>query len=462
MLTVKIPKYCESEIEYSINIILGEFLGLDIHIESHESSLINISNNSFKGNLTLDSSFFKKADEAWLKYDSLPHTPLETWDSSKSGLKLNLVSSKIPIIYGKPGLSMNEENIHLDIDIFGSTFFMLSRYEELVEKNRDNHERFPATKSLAFKEGFLDRPIINEYLEILKCCLINLWPELRLKDRKKNNFITCDVDWPYNPSLYSSKHMIRSFLRLLVKDFDIIKALKCVYSFFLVKFGLNYQDSYINGIRWIMDINELNSNKVAFYFITSNTSSFDTLQDKDFSSSYIRNLLKEIKNRGHEIGIHPGYETFDNPKNFKKTVDNLRDILKREGIDQKNIGGRQHFLRWDASITPILWEANNLSYDSTLSYADKSGFRCGICYEYTMYSLTNRKPLNLKQKPLIVMECSIIADRYEGLGYSDQSIQRFEYFKETCHKFNGTFTLLWHNSHLEKNIDKVFYQKLIK
>ena len=79
-----------------------------------------------------------------------------------------------------------------------------------------------------------------------------------------------------------------------------------------------------------------------------------------------------------------------------------------------------------------------------------------------MYSLTNRKPLNLKQKPLIVMECSIIADRYEGLGYSEKSIERFEYFKEICHKFNGTFTLLWHNSHLEKDIDKVFYQKLIK
>lgn len=462
MLTVKIPKYCENEIEYSINTVLSEFLGLDVQIESHQSSFISIFNNSSKGNITLDSSFFSKADAAWLNKNSLPQVPLKIWDSSKSGLKLNLVSPNIPIIYGQPGVFINEKNIHIGIDIFGSTFFMLSRYEELVEKKRDNHERFSGIQSLAFKEGFLDRPIINEYIEVLKYCLTNLWPDLKFKDRKKNNFITCDVDWPYNPSLYSSKHMARSFLRLLLKDFDIVKALKCVYSFFLVKFGLNYQDSYINGIRWIMDINELNSNKVAFYFITSKTSSFDTLKDKDFSSSYIRNLFKEIKNRGHEIGIHPGYETFDNPKNFKKTVDNLRGFLKREGIEQKNIGGRQHFLRWDASITPILWEANNLSYDSTLSYADKSGFRCGICYEYTMYSLTNRKPLNLKQKPLIVMECSIIADRYEGLGYSDKSIERFEYFKEICHKFNGTFTLLWHNSHLEKDIDKVFYQKLIK
>ena len=43
---------------------------------------------------------------------------------------------------------------------------MLSRYEELITKDRDQHNRFPATASVAFKAGFLDRPIVSEYLEI--------------------------------------------------------------------------------------------------------------------------------------------------------------------------------------------------------------------------------------------------------------------------------------------------------
>ena len=84
MLTVKIPKYCENEIEYSINTVLSEFLGLDVQIESHQSSFIDITNKSSKGNITLDSSFFIKADAAWLNKNSLPQVPLKILDSSKS------------------------------------------------------------------------------------------------------------------------------------------------------------------------------------------------------------------------------------------------------------------------------------------------------------------------------------------------------------------------------------------
>ena len=230
--------------------------------------------------------------------------------------------------------------------------------------------------------------------------------------------------------------MIKKFIKTLILDKDIKGAFKSLYSYLLVKLNLSYRDPNRDGIEWIMKINELYGNRVAFYFITHNTSKLDTLKDEEFNSSDMRALFKEIKQRGHEIGVHPGYETYNNPKNFKQTVDKIRKIINEESIDQKNIGGRQHFLRWDTSQTPKLCEANNLSYDSTLSYADMAGFRCGICYEYTMYDLIDRRPMHLKQRPLIIMECSIIANRYEGLGYSDESMTRFENFKKICHQFN--------------------------
>ena len=119
-------------------------------------------------------------------------------------------------------------------------------------------------------------------------------------------------------------------------------------------------------------------------------------------------------------------------------------------------------MRWDTAQTPHLWEENGLAYDSTLSFADKTGFRCGVCYEFTMYDLVNRRPFKLKQRPLIVMECTIIAPRYEGLGYSEQAMQRFAYFKKVSHQFNGIFNLLWHNSHFENAQDKQFYKELIQ
>ena len=75
--------------------------------------------------------------------------------------------------------------------------------------------------------------------------------------------------------------------------------------------------------------------------------------------------------------------------------------------------------------------------------------------------LHQRRPLRLRERPLIVMECSVIAERYLGLGYSDQALALMQGYRDTCHRFGGDFTLLWHNSHFSQPQDRAFYQELI-
>src|SRR4029434_10960583 len=41
-----------------------------------------------------------------------------------------------------------------------ATLLTLSRYEEMLEDERDAHGRFPASRSLALRESFLLRPIV--------------------------------------------------------------------------------------------------------------------------------------------------------------------------------------------------------------------------------------------------------------------------------------------------------------
>lgn len=466
MLNIKIPNLCRSEQHYALDIMLREFLGLEFVVETYSGEVIEIARSDDLGKvnccpakMTLDISFFQQAKKAWLKPESMPDLPLKSWIPAKDGVNANLIEASLPVIYGLPGLVKNGEHFHLNIDIFGSAFFMLSRYEELVSKDRDQHNRFPSSGSVAFKENFLDRPIINEYLEILWECLHQLWPDLKRKERQANNFITCDADWPFDPTIYSLKGAVIKSARLLIKEMNPIASMRSLFAYITNKLGLKLNDSYVNSINWMMEVNEAAGNSMAFYFITKNTSKLDTMED--FDSFKMRALFREISNRGHEIGIHPGYETYNNPENFKKTVDELRRLLEQEGIQQNSIGGRQHFLRWDAAQTPHLWEQNGLAYDSTLSYADRSGFRSGICYDYKMYDIVNRQPFKLKQLPLIVMESTVIAQRYEGLGYSRASFDRFMYFKNTCHKYSGTFSLLWHNCHFENKKDKIFYMNLV-
>lgn len=59
------------------------------------------------------------------------------------------------------------------------------------------------------------------------------------------------------------------------------------------------------------------------------------------------------------------------------------------------------------------------------------------------------------------MECSVIAERYLGLGYTDQAFDLMLALKQRALLYGGDFTLLWHNSHLTTAQDQEFYQELI-
>lgn len=460
MINIKFPNIKATEQEYILSTVLGDFLGIKFEVEPYSGKVIELTYKGSKSKLTLNTEFFIKSNHAWLKQDSMPELPLKTWDPSTDKLSVDLMGESIPVLFGQSGLVKNSEHWHLNLDIFGSIFFMLSRYEEMITINRDEHNRFPATASTAFKSGFLDRPIVDEYVEILWACLQGLWPELKRKDRQPTNYISCDVDWPFDPALYSIKTTIRRAGSVLINSKSAIKAVNVVFRYLSKRLGFYVKDDFREAISWIMEVNEQEGNTVAFYFITHNTSKLDS--NFDFDAFEMRQLFREIYQRGHEIGIHPGYETFNNSVNFFKTVSELKRILLEESILQPHLGGRQHFLMWDTALTPHLWENNGIDYDSTLSFADKAGFRCGTSQEFTMYDIINCKPFKIKQRPLIVMECSIIWQKYEGLGYSNAAIERFKYLKNACHKYGGSFTLLWHNSHLSTLDDRKFYKELIK
>jgi hypothetical protein len=225
--------------------------------------------------------------------------------------------------------------------------------------------------------------------------------------------------------------------------------------------GRHGRDPLRGGIDWIMDVNERAGRAVAFFFIPEST---DPKLDNRFSLGHpqMRRLLREIHARGHEIGIHPGYNTYKHPKAMARSVATLHRVLAEEGIEQPVLGGRQHYLRWQTPATARLWEANGLDYDSTLGFADRPGFRCGTCHEYPLYDLQQRRPLRLRERPLVVMECSVIAERYLGLGYSEEALDRMKGLRDTCQRFGGDFTLLWHNSHLGSAADRRFYRELTR
>lgn len=460
-ILVETPDTRSPERDYILDVLLGEFLGLDWSRQPSERHDVRISLPGSDTELLLPDVLLACPAEQWLQPASMPALPLAEWDAAALALNARVADKCIPVIYGEehPEGQQSAQNIRLPVDIFGSAFFMLTRYEELVTEDRDEHDRFPAWASVAYKAGFLKRPIIDEYVELLWAAIKALWPGLERKQRRFTIRPSHDVDAPARYGFCSPRQLVRRMGGDVLKRGNPKAALRAPWIRLNTHSRLHPSDPY-NTFDWIMDQSERQGLQSAFYFICGRT---HPTKDADYEVEHpaIRKLIRRIHDRGHEIGLHPSYNTYRDPQTLGAEAHRLRQVCEQEGIKQDAWGGRMHYLRWSQDVTAQAWEAAGMAYDSTLGYADRPGFRCGTCMDYPAFDLQRRRKLNLRVRPLVAMECTVIADKYMGLRCSNEAMEAFLMLKKNCRLVNGAFSVLWHNSELGEAQRRVIYSRCI-
>jgi hypothetical protein len=389
--------------------------------------------------------------------------PFTSWDAEAEGW-VSVLGGPIPApgAVELPSLLIEqcgaEHVIHYDI--IGLTYWMLARVEEIGRTDLDNHERFPAVSSHAYKHSYLDRPVVDEWLHLLGQVIQRQWPALALKRHEFSIKVSHDVD---QPSLYAFKpwHTIaRMMAGHIIKRRDLKAFLTAPYVKLATRNKLISADPF-NTFEWIMDVSEANNLQSAFYFICGRTNqTYDAEYEPEHEA--IRKLMRRIFERGHEIGLHPSYNTFQSPKLIKNEAERLKIICTAQGIHQTKWGGRMHYLRWEQPTTLRAWAEAGMDYDSTLGYADRAGFRCGTCHEYPAFDPVMQQQLSLRIRPLVVMECSVIDQAYAGLGATDVAARLMCSLKVRCAAVDGVFSLLWHNSSLHSYAIKNMYSRSLE
>ncbi|MCI5156838.1 MAG: hypothetical protein D3906_00020 [Candidatus Electrothrix sp. AUS1_2] len=438
-----------------LEVILQERFGHTFQLTSHE--------NTTKISLAESDQFIDISQLSVFSQEKF-NLPFTNWKTCiQEGWKSILKEETIPApgvqVLHCPLIESSENGYHIHYDILGLTYWMLSRQEEVGRADLDNHGRFPATASHAYKHGYLERPIVDEWLHILGQVIQRTWPQLKLKKHQFSMKVSHDVD---NPSRYGfciPKQLIRAIGGDIIKRLDFKSALLAPWIRLNNKHKLHPQDPY-NTFDWIMDVSEQNGLTSAFYFICGGT----TPQDADYQPEHpaIRALMRRVHERGHEIGLHPSYNTYQNPQAIVAEAQRLKKICAEEGIQQEQWGGRMHYLRWEQPTTLYGWEQAGMNYDSSLGYADRPGFRCGTCFEYHAFDPVRQEILNVRIRPLIAMECSIMSSKYMSLNHEEKILNYLLSLKKKSQKLQGSFSLLWHNSFfLQKDLKKIF-QRVVK
>jgi len=125
-------------------------------------------------------------------------------------------------------------------------------------------------------------------------------------------------------------------------------------------------------------------------------------------------------------------------------------------------GIRQHFLKYRIRTTPQLQIRAGLTYDATLGFAERIGFRNSYAFPFMLYDFKKHESMDIWQIPLNVMDTTLL----EYMSVPVESIiETVQPVLNEVSRFHGVFSLLWHNSSLDEEEYRGIgpqYQKLLE
>jgi hypothetical protein len=311
-------------------------------------------------------------------------------------------------------------------DLLSSVFLTLSRFEETLPVARDRYGRFSAFSSVAWRDGFLHRPIVDEYGLAFGEALHRLLPGWQAERPRFCVKLGHDVDeigFPFS---------FRSIVGHTLRRGQPAAALRdCAAPWF----GID--TSYQLLLRKVVALSVHRGLKPVVYWKASAPGPHDTGYDPRHSS--IRAMIASFQSYGLEMGIHPGYESFESPEKLSAEVASLRAVL-----GETRLGGRQDFLRWTPS-TWEHWEACGLAYDASVGYADHVGFRAGTCHPYHPWLASQDRQAELLEIPLLAMDCTLQSYMKADAG---TALQHLRDCARRCREVGGVFSLVWHHTRL--------------
>ncbi|MBP1664169.1 MAG: hypothetical protein H6Q19_1309 [Bacteroidetes bacterium] len=362
---------------------------------------------------------------------SLPQLPLPLWE-------------EIPLLFGEPVTEKSDETLIIHADIIASSFFLLSRYEEIISRNiRDSHGRFPGIKSLPFRAGFLQRPVVDEYGRLLRKLLRETGLDIcEPEENFSKIYLTHDADQlAHYRNIRGMGGAVLCFFK------NPAESLKAVESFA----GGIKNDPWFT-FPWLFDLADKLKNKKQEEKIENivfiKTGGGELMTDKplhDIRGRDFYTLFKLCKQHDVKIGLHPSYQAGMKPeyiKNEKKVLD--------ETISQNTTYTRNHFLMSrEPEDMQALIEAG-LTDDFTMAYADITGFRLGTCRAVKWINPATLELTLLTLHPLTMMDNTLSDGRYMNLK-TDEAFLFTKTMIDLVRKHNGELVLLWHNTSVAKN-----------
>ncbi len=348
-----------------------------------------------------------------------------------------------------PTLFMHRnKNAALPYDIFAAVFYLVSRYEEYLSEQKDEHGRFEYKNSLAYQYDFIHLPIVNIWVNQLKEVLQQQYPNLVFKSSSYQFVPTFDIDYAW---AYLNKGWWRT-LGAIGKEL-IQFNIKTLKDRLQVHFSLK-KDHYFT-FEQIYQLHSAYNLSPIFFFLVGEYGQYDkniSIHNKSFQA-----LIQKVSEQ-YTVNIHPSYQSNQHVDIVQKEKTDLEKVI------QKPItASRQHFLKMTLPRTYRNLIQLGITHDYTMGYAETIGFRAGIANAFLWYDLEKEIMTNLRIVPFQVMDVTLnVYQQYSP----EEAIHAVQKIIQEIQAVNGTFSTLWHNNSLcEQGIWKGWtnvYKEILK
>lgn len=328
---------------------------------------------------------------------------------------------ELPVFFGTGGRD-------IPFDLFSAAFYLVTRYEEYLPHGKDKHGRFKPEDSIAFRESFLNLPLIDMWMQ-------EVTNVLRKKGgappiRKFRYLNTIDVDNAYafmeKGLLRSTGAILRSVIQLNFSDLtDRLKTL------------IGQRSDPFNTFDFVLKQAEKYGFKSVFFFLLANYGVND--KNVPHTSRKFRSLIKSV-NDYCKVGIHPSYASTDEPELLQMEANRLKEI-----IHMPVTHSRQHFLKIDIPRSYRELLEVEVYNDYSMGYASELGFRASTCTPFLFFDLEQNRQTRLRVYPYSLMEATL--KYYMGKNPED-AMQYFKPIIDRVKNVNGLLCTLWHNDSL--------------
>lgn len=396
-----------SRLEYAVDLVLGNILGLEYIVTTSPLDgvpLINYSHDRSVGGIFIQ-------PEGLLFEEGI--RTQEIWVAHLNG---------IPLFFQQPP----EAGFHLDI--FSFAFYLVSRYEEYLPQAHDKYGRFAVESSLAYKNDFLDMPVVDIWARRLGTTLTLLYPGINLGEKKYSCLLTMDIEEAF---AFRGKGLVHNLAGLtgdMMRGINPGRRIACMTG--------RIRDEY-DTFSYINESAERYKCPVKYFFAADSRSG---LSKKTVSGRRCYRKLVRRLGEKYDIGLRSSYD-----------YDNGARIIEKEKARLEIITGkkisfiRKHHLFMALPESYHIIQNLGIERDYSMGNIREAGFRAGIARPFNFYDLALEKVSSLLIIPYQFMDITFQKyKRYEP-GEALESIKKLI---QGTKEVGGLFVSIWHNTSL--------------